>query len=62
MSVHGRAELFGLDEEGHGELRQAMLDHYLPIQGPEFETWLNGADAVGTRVIAAKMFVFSSNG
>ena len=43
VSVHGRAELFDLSDPAGGELRQAMLDHYLPIQGPEFETWLNEA-------------------
>ena len=43
-----------------GELRQAMLDHYLPLQGPGFQTWLDQADAVGARIVAEKMFTFSS--
>ena len=42
VTVHGRAELFDLRDAAHGELRQAMLDHYVPLQGPEFETWLDG--------------------
>ncbi|MGH3211052.1 MAG: pyridoxamine 5'-phosphate oxidase family protein, partial [Trebonia sp.] len=31
VSVHGRAELFELADAAHGELRRAMLDHYLPL-------------------------------
>ncbi len=58
MTVHGRAELFELSDEGRGGLRQAMLDHYLPRQGPEFETWLDEADAVGARIEADKVFTF----
>lgn len=60
VTVHGRAELFDVSDPAHGELRQAMLDHYLPLQGPGFETWLDQADAVGARIVAAKMFTFSS--
>ena len=62
VSVHGRAELFDVSDPAHGELRQAMLDHYLPLQGPEFEDWLNGIDALGARIVADKMFTFSMNG
>jgi Pyridoxamine 5'-phosphate oxidase len=62
VTVHGRAELFGLADPGRGELRQAMLDHYLPSQGPAFETWLDEADAVGARITADKMFTFAMNG
>src|SRR6266496_1480734 len=46
VSVHGRAELFDLRDPALGELRQAMLDHYVPIQGPEFEKWLDQLDAI----------------
>jgi uncharacterized pyridoxamine 5'-phosphate oxidase family protein len=60
VTVHGRAELFELSDPRCSDLRQAMLEHYLPIQGPEFETWLDGADAVGARIEARKMFTFSS--
>jgi hypothetical protein len=62
VTVHGRAELFELRDPDHGELRQAMLDYYLPKQGPEFETWLDGADALGAHIIAEKMFTFNSTG
>jgi hypothetical protein len=42
------------------ELRQVMLDWYVPRQGPEFETWLDQLDAVGARIAAEKMFTFSA--
>jgi hypothetical protein len=58
----GRAELSELPDAAHGELRQAMLDHYLPLQGPAFETWLDQADAVAARIAADKMFTFAAMG
>ena len=33
VTVHGRAELFDLADPARGELRQAMLGHYLPTAG-----------------------------
>ena len=62
VTVHGRAELFELPDAAHGELRQAMLDHYLPLQGPAFETWLNQTDSVAARIAADKMFTFAAAG
>jgi hypothetical protein len=59
VTVHGRAEIFELSDPAHRELRQAMLDEYLPKQGPAFETWLDSADAVGARIVAEKMFTFA---
>jgi len=59
VTVHGRAELFDLASPDGAELRQAMLDHYLPLQGPQFETWLDELDAVGARIEADKMFTFA---
>jgi len=61
ITVHGRAELFDVSDPARGELRQAMLDHYLPRQGPAFQTWLDGIDAVGARIAADKMFTFAAN-
>jgi general stress protein 26 len=58
VTVHGRAELFDMKDPARGELRQAMLDHYLPKQGPEFETWLDELDAVGARIMPDKLFTF----
>jgi hypothetical protein len=60
--VHGRAELFDLCGPAGGELLQAMLDHYLPTQGPEFGTWLDEADSVAARTAADKMFTFAAPG
>jgi hypothetical protein len=60
VSVHGHAELFEFSDPVHGTLlRQAMLDHYLPIQGPSFEEWMDSSDeATGARIDATKMFTF----
>ncbi len=60
VTVHGQAELFDVLDPGHGDLRQAMLDHYLPRQGPDFETWLNQANPVGARIAAEKMFTYAA--
>jgi hypothetical protein len=60
VTVHGRAELFELSDPATGELRQAVLDHYLPLQGPEFETWLDQSDSVAARIAADKMFTFAA--
>lgn len=62
VSVHGRAELYDANGPDAPALRQAMLDHYLPLQGESFRQWLDGADPVGVRVVPEKMFVFSSTG
>ena len=59
VTVHGRAELFELRDPAAAELRQAMLDWYVPRQGPEFETWLDALDAVAARIEPEKMFTFS---
>jgi uncharacterized pyridoxamine 5'-phosphate oxidase family protein len=58
VTVHGRAELFDVSDPDCPYLRQAMLDHYLPRQGPAFETWLDNEGAIGARVRAEKMFTF----
>jgi len=62
VSVHGRAEIFPFSDQEHGApLKQAMLDHYVPIQGPSFEEWINNNQddgALGARIIAEKMFTF----
>jgi hypothetical protein len=59
VTVHGRAGLFEMSDPAGAELRQAMLDWYVPRQGPEFETWLNALDAVAARIEPEKMFTFS---
>ena len=62
VTVHGRAELFDMREPSNRarELRQAMLDHYLPLQGPGFQEWLDKDDTIrAARIAADKMFTFS---
>ena len=59
VTMHGTAEVFEVSDPARPELRQAMLDHYLPIQGPDFERWLDGIDALGARIRPAKVFTFS---
>jgi hypothetical protein len=61
ITVHGRAELFDLHHDDGAGLRRAMLDHYLPLQGPAFGEWLNQIDAVGARIHADKMFTFGQS-
>jgi hypothetical protein len=51
-----------VSDPAHGELRQAMLDHYLPRQGPAFEAWLDAEDAIGAHIVAEKMFTLGMEG
>jgi general stress protein 26 len=62
VTVHGRAELFARDDPAFAELRQAMLDEYLPKQGPSFEEWLDHSTAMGARIVPEKMFTFHMAG
>lgn len=59
VTVHGRAELFDVLDPARPDLRQAMLDHYLPKQGPAFAEWLEGEDPIGARIDATRMFAFA---
>jgi Pyridoxamine 5'-phosphate oxidase len=62
VTVHGRAELFDLHGPDGAELRRAMLDHYVPIQGSQFAEWLKQIDGVAARIDAEKIFTFSTGG
>jgi hypothetical protein len=63
VTVHGRVErLLAMRDPAAAELRQAMLDEYLPKQGPAFEEWLNDADAIAARIEPEKMFTFHLSG
>ena len=60
VTVHGRVGgLVDMRDPAAAELRQAMLDWYVPRQGPEFETWLDALDAVAARIEPEKMFTFA---
>ena len=61
VTAHGRAELFDLHGPECADLRQAMLDFYLPKQGPAFQAWMDGLKGgVGVRVDARKLFTFAA--
>src|SRR3954469_21500549 len=60
VTVHGRAELFELNGPEGAQLRQAMLDHYVPLQGADFEKWLDGIGGLAARIDPAKIFTFRS--
>ncbi|GAA1954237.1 hypothetical protein GCM10009838_07030 [Catenulispora subtropica] len=61
VTAHGRAELFDLHGPECADLRRAMLDFYLPKQGPAFQEWMDGlVGGVGVRIEAQKLFTFSA--
>jgi hypothetical protein len=62
VTVHGSAQRFDLRADECADLRQAMLDHYLPLQGPSFAEWMDEVDAVGARLTPEKMFTFHMAG
>jgi hypothetical protein len=59
VTVHGRAELFEVNGPDHPELRQATLEHYLPLQGPAFAEWLDASAPLGARIEATKLFALA---
>jgi general stress protein 26 len=60
VAAHGEAALFDFPGPETEELRQAMLDHYLPLQGQSFQEWLDAMeDGIAARVDATKLFVFA---
>ena len=63
VTVHGRVEeILPMDDPAAGDLRQAMIDAYLPKQGPAFEEWLDKADALAARIEPEKIFTFRMAG
>ena len=58
VTVHGRAECHPIHDAACADLRQAMLDAYLPKQGPSFEEWLENVDGIGARIEPEKIFTF----
>ena len=62
VTVHGRADLFGHSDPRWPVFRQAMLDHYLPRQGPAFAEWLERLDPMAAQIVAGKMFTFQMDG
>ena len=60
VAVHGRAEIYDVLDPDRPDLKVAMLDYYLPKQGPSFEAWLNNTGPIGVRIQADKLFTFRS--
>jgi hypothetical protein len=61
VTVHGQAQLFDLHGPECADMRQAMLDFYVPKQGPAFQDWMEGlVGGVGVRIDARKLFTFSA--
>jgi hypothetical protein len=62
VTVHGRAECFPIRDPACADMRQAMLDAYLPTQGPSFAEWLDNVEGLGARIEPEKMFTFHQDG
>ncbi len=62
VTVHGRAQLYDFSDPALAELRQAMIDEYVPKQGPSAKEWIDNLDALGARIAPEKMFTFRLDG
>jgi hypothetical protein len=58
VTVHGKADLYELTDPARPELRQAMLDQYLPSQGDSFAEFVEGTGIVAARIDPERMFTF----
>ncbi|AYG02780.1 pyridoxamine 5'-phosphate oxidase family protein [Gryllotalpicola protaetiae] len=61
LTVHGEVEIVPFAGERAAPLRQAMLDHYVPIEGPEWARFLDDLvddDSPAFRIIADKAFAY----
>jgi general stress protein 26 len=59
--VHGDAEIIPFGDDRVAELRQAMLDHYVPQQGPEWANLIDlfiAEEAPAFRIVAYKAFAY----
>ncbi len=52
--VHGDARIVELDAAEHAEFRQSLLDTYVPVYGPDWESF--AADAQYARIDPRKLF------
>ena len=57
VTVHGRAVAVDVHAESGAELRQALLDIYVPRYGPQWENFLNSGVAYA-RIEPERMFTF----
>ena len=58
ITVHGRAVPVDIHSEAGAELRQALLDIYVPRYGPQWEKEFLDAGPVYARIDADRMFTF----
>lgn len=58
--MHGHAEIHDLADPACAGLRRAMIDHYLPIQGPSFAEWVETMDGRAVRIIPDKVVAFTA--
>ena len=58
VTVHGRAVPVDVRSEEHAELRQALLDIYVPRYGAEWEQFLDSGPLYA-RIEAERMFAFA---
>lgn len=61
LIVHGSAELMPFGDERAAPLRQAMLDHYVPREGPEWAKFIDDLveeESVAFRIAADRAFAF----
>jgi hypothetical protein len=59
--VHGDAEFIPFGDDRVAEMRQAMLDHYVPQEGPEWAKFIDlfiAEEAPAFRVAARKAFAY----
>lgn len=56
VTVHGTARILDFSHQDQAELRSALLDHYVPQYGPNWESFLDAN--VYARIDADRMFVF----
>jgi nitroimidazol reductase NimA-like FMN-containing flavoprotein (pyridoxamine 5'-phosphate oxidase superfamily) len=57
VTVHGRASMVDVHDDSGAELRQTLLDIYVPRYGPEWEEFLDSGP-VYARIDADRMFTF----
>jgi nitroimidazol reductase NimA-like FMN-containing flavoprotein (pyridoxamine 5'-phosphate oxidase superfamily) len=58
VSVHGRAALVDVGSSGEADVRQALIDVYVPLYGTGWEGFLDSGVAYA-RIDAERMFTFS---
>ncbi|GAA4176680.1 pyridoxamine 5'-phosphate oxidase family protein [Gryllotalpicola koreensis] len=61
LIVHGDVEILPFGDARVAELRQAMINHYVPIEGPEWARFMDELQddgAVAFRIAAQKAFAY----